>query len=366
MKTLGCAEKYTATIEYMAATSNPRPRSLLAQIAKPVSVSWERRLDEPSEATVVVPKTSLDPDCCRKLGLLRPWQFEMSVWRDNDLVWQGPVYDVTFSNDGVNIVARDMLQWLEFRWNHSTWSWTGAPEDLGYASWYLIRDAVSFLTNADPLLFSYVTYETIGVTTELSPGSIGEVDTLAQLREWASSGMDITTLGRAIIIKKERNPDEYVGDPPRLSDRDFLNGNVQIRLPGADMATRVAVQGNSTAALFPPGSGGNTNFGLIERKFQSDLVVTFTDALNQAKARLGVMFPDRAEFVVVPDDSQLMPDAPVTIDRLLCGERIDIYVQNFCREITRSMKLMRVSGTWTAEVGERIGISVGPLFAPAT
>lgn len=364
MKTLGCAERYTATIEWMATTTNPRPRSRLVQIANPVSVSWERRLDEPSEATVFVPRTSLDPDCCRKLGLVRPFQFEMSVWRDDDLVWQGPVYDVTFSKDGVNIVARDMLQWLEFRWNHATWNWTGAPEDLGYASWYLIRDAV-LLPDADPLLFSYVTYETIGVTTELSPTSQGEIDTLPQLREWASSGMDITTLGRAIIIKRERDADEYVNDPVRLADRDFLNGNVQIRLPGADMATRVGVEGNGTAALFPFPSAGNANYGLVERKFKSESITVFADALSQAKARIGVMFPDRAEFVVVPDDSRLMPDAPVTLDRLLCGERIDIYVQNFCRDLTRSMKLVRVSGIWTAEAGESIGISVGPLFAPA-
>lgn len=366
MKTLGCAEKYTATIEWMTTTGNARPRSRLLQVEKPSLVTWERRLDEPSESTVFIPRKSLDPECCRKLGLVRPWQFEMSIWRDDHLVWQGPVYDVTFGNDGVNIIARDMLQWLEFRWNHDTWNWSGVgAQDLGFASWFLIRDAVLLLLgNADPLLLDYVTYETVGVTTDLSPTSEGEVHTLAQLREWAASGMDITTLGRAIMIKKERNAADYVGDPMRLSDQDFLNGNVQIRLPGADMATRIAVVGNGVAALFPPVLAGNPNYSLIERVFRSETVTTSSDALIQAQARLSVMFPDRADFVVVPDDSQLMPTAPVTIDRLICGERVDVYVQNFCRQINRSMKLMRVSGRWSADEGERIGVSVGPLFTP--
>src|SRR5688572_8003033 len=80
------------------------------------TVSYGRRLDEVSDCSIEVPVAeAIRTDCCLTLTDLSPWQHEISVYRDDTLVWVGPVVDVTYTRDTVTIAAKDLFQWFERR-----------------------------------------------------------------------------------------------------------------------------------------------------------------------------------------------------------------------------------------------------------
>lgn len=97
MGTLGCATSYQAVIHWQGG------KRLFAVLDAVTEVTWARKLDDYSEASVKLAKPALSPLCWSKIAaqydndgmLLRPgiepWAHELSIYRDHGLVWQGPV-----------------------------------------------------------------------------------------------------------------------------------------------------------------------------------------------------------------------------------------------------------------------------------
>lgn len=80
------------------------------------SITWERVLDDISEASVDIPDKYGGVRCCAKFGGLRPWTYGLRIERNDQLVWQGPVTGVSrpTGDDGsalplLQVRAKDIL-----------------------------------------------------------------------------------------------------------------------------------------------------------------------------------------------------------------------------------------------------------------
>lgn len=109
---LGCLD----TIEAIITDQCGGPR--ICALTNLASVSFNRVLDDISEAVVVVPLgsgVSNTKPCCDCLDQIEPWCHELHIIRNGEEVWTGPVNKVTYGFTQVTIQALDVLSWLLVR-----------------------------------------------------------------------------------------------------------------------------------------------------------------------------------------------------------------------------------------------------------
>lgn len=81
-----------------------------------LGLTWTRRMDDVSEAEVVVGLTGdSSQSCCQCLAIVEPYCHELHIWRDGEEVWVGPIEAIRYEREQVTIKARDSLAWLDVR-----------------------------------------------------------------------------------------------------------------------------------------------------------------------------------------------------------------------------------------------------------
>lgn len=105
-RTLGRATHYDVFI------TGPDYRTIIDSVGWS-QLSWQRILDETSEATVTIPDSRGGLRCMTPYGGLRPWRYGMRIERDGQEVWSGPVVGIARpDSDGVRsikVTAKDAL-----------------------------------------------------------------------------------------------------------------------------------------------------------------------------------------------------------------------------------------------------------------
>ncbi|MGW1840731.1 hypothetical protein ACWCQH_30430, partial [Streptomyces sp. NPDC002067] len=140
---LGCPERYTATIHWRGGA---RPVPGIAALERLTTCTWSRTLRDTSDAQIVVQKADLQ-GCCDALGLVEPWVHELTIYRDRDLVWQGPITKITEQRATVTIDAQDVFAWLDKLVNTYRVRYVDATADAGgrrrgpvtYIAWNHLR-----------------------------------------------------------------------------------------------------------------------------------------------------------------------------------------------------------------------------------
>ncbi|MEU6932887.1 hypothetical protein AB0A05_27435 [Streptomyces sp. NPDC046374] len=239
--TLGCAHRYQAAIHFRGGERAFIPASRLADTV--TEVSWERRLNETSGARVTLAKRQLDPACCADLGDTDPWCHELSVYRDSDLVWQGPIIRVTEEETQFTIEAQDITAWYARLVNTKPTNFTNM--DPGWIASVIalsnLSGPLSAPTNDWPNILRYSYYEENprARTSVLRNKSIWTDKVLAIIQDLAAKGFEWTTLGRALVVR-----------PPKDESRDrararlvpeHLPGGISVIKDGESAATRVFV-----------------------------------------------------------------------------------------------------------------------------
>lgn len=112
MATLGCST-HTAFIQGKC------NRARLCELTDASEITYNRKLDDISTATVVIPITGNDDSaCCECLGDVEPWCHQLTIVREGDgVVWTGPIQKVNYGRNEVVIEASDKLAWLLYRVN---------------------------------------------------------------------------------------------------------------------------------------------------------------------------------------------------------------------------------------------------------
>lgn len=343
---LGCAGQYRAGIHLKGG------RRLWSQCEPLLSAVWGRVLDDVSEAAVSVAKRDLSALCCGRIADTRPWGHELTVYRDDRLVWQGPVRKVVENRTTFTIYGRDVFSWLDRRVNTEPFTYTAM--DMSRIASQLIAGVLS--TN-DINIVDYLRVADCGVIGSRAAPAMS-VYVGAEIRELAAAGIDFTTLGRAIVISGELS-----SAAPRavlLAGKDII-GEYEIERTG-DEVTWAGVVGEGVAGFY---GGSDAFLGRVDMLVKANGTIDVGSASAQAKA---LVTQRRAPVTVLrlPDDSWLSQAAPITIEDLLCGNRIDVVTgDDMCMLPNRhAMRIIRVSGTWT-EGGERIGVSLAPFTSTA-
>lgn len=337
---LGCAETYSAAIHAQGGAR-------LWAAAVPVQeLAWSRLLDDCSEATVRVAKAGVPPDCCGRIADTRDWGHELSVYRDERLVWQGPVRKVIESAAGFTIVACDVFGWLDRRLNPTPFNYVDM--DVVVLASQLIQ---SGLAPHDPAILDYLHISAAGVLGTRAAAA-DQVYIGAEIRELSRAGLDFTTMGRALLLSGE------LGDlSPRavlLAGRDLLGG-YEIERTGATV-TRAVVVGEGVTGR----AGGTDGFvGRLDLLVKADGTLDAASAAAQAQALVAHYAPP-VTVLRLPDQSWLSPLAPIGMDELLCGNRIDVVTADMCMLPQRqAMRLTKVAVTW-AGGSEQVAVSLAP------
>lgn len=377
---LGCATAYTAHIHYWDREHN-RLR-YYTHLSGLMEVSWERVLDDFSECRVRFRPMRGD-DCCGKLkpifdsagNLLEPglwpWAHELSLYRDGELIWQGPIFSIDElvmpdeTTASIQITARDFLGWLDRRAVHNNIFITERT-DLSYLAEAVIRDAFQ---PDDPGVLPHLVIQPSGRFGTHSVRA-DEARCGDELRTIARGGLDFTSVGRTIIVKgPSYDPTAGVGTIT-LRAKDFLSG-IEIRVVGAEAATvGVAVGAPPTGSEsgtpvenIPPTKAryGTTDpfFGLIENWTRSETVTNEEFLLWVAKQKVAEGNPP-PHTLSIPAESGLSPEAPVSIHHLVPSTYFTVAVTGTCRQLAQYMRLSHVRGTWNANEPEQIGVTFIP------
>lgn len=375
---LGCATEYQAAIFYRRGERIFLPASTLG--VNLVAVRWERRLNETSTAQIVVAKRQLDSDCCGALGLVEPWCHELAIYRGDALVWQGPILRVAEEEDQVLIDAADITAWLGKLVNtHPTVFRTTSPQAIAQQ---IIRTNLLDVALATPerdwpnlLPFMIVTIPPGPVlypVTILRGKSFWTDTVLDILKYLAGLGFEWTVIGRALILRPR--VDAATSRPRARLVPDHLPGGITIVRDGEDAATRSFVTSQTESAAGITVSKAVTKSkavcGRLDMLIKNNPRIESDDPAEveretrrtltaAAVAALSGRWPSPLSISVQPG-TRLSPEAPLTIDDLYPGERVDVAAVGFCRPVTAAMKLAGVAGVWS-QAGEEVRVTLTPM-----
>lgn len=345
MAELGCAE------DYQVGFTDRTGQAPTGPALEASSITWGRDLDATSEATVTFPGD--DPDCCGAVADVHAWCNDMCIYRDGQMVWQGPVVRSVSSRSQTQVIARDVTGWLSRRVIHSRIDYTtdtgAGPADLTEIAEALVRDG---LGPDDPNVLPYLTVLPSGVVgeREYDPDTAYVYD---ELRELARGGIDFTAIGHRIILFGPARP---LARLAALHDEHFT-GDLRVVEDGLSATTRAVVTGEG----FAVSSSQAGACGLLETLVKEQQIKDVASAQAEADALVASGNPTPV-ILEVPSGAQLTPDAPVGIMDLVPGVIIPVATVDVCRPVTAAMQLTKVDVTYDGS-GESVKVT---LAAPGS
>lgn len=324
-----------------------------------VSLKWERRLDDISEAEVEI---ALGGDsrstCCECLAEVEPYCHELWIRRDGMDVWAGPIIDIVYGKESITIQAEDRIHWATVR---------VPPIDIDFA---IVADD---LTDIGLFIFDTLFAEDIAEGYSCEHDSIYSAPSTIigkrffpafsssayeMLQKLGETGLDYTTIAGTISL---------TGDLSRASRLALLTdelilGDVQVKKSGRTQGNRWYVNFDGDLGI-PAVSDDLLSptycYSRIERLRTGD------DILDQTEAELAADSYAAATGIAprtieIPPGSRLSPDAPWTVDEMVCGVRVDVSVTKLCVSVTSSFRLTRVEFSYD-EGQEECLITLSPL-----
>ncbi|MER6978887.1 hypothetical protein [Streptomyces carpinensis] len=254
------------------------------------------------------------------------------MFRDDQYVWDGPITNISWTQDGIELAAKDILAWLDRRVPHASRTFTGV-DVMDIAEW-LIEDG---FRPDDP----GHTVEVIGRAgingSRSYSANIGQ--TGDHLRQLAEAGLDFTAIGSKILLL----PETFMESVGRLSDADLPDG-LEVAEDGDSLVTRWVVAGGSEGSGVIGEAGGvDDYYGLHERYVEQSEITDSASAAESAKAR------QRASLLVpVFIDTQqvtISPEAAIDVPSLVPGWCLDVTSAGTCRKVAQRLKIMGVKVT---------------------
>lgn len=346
---LGCPSQYSAVI---FRRGGDHPTFSLRGVTQ---INWTRKLDGISTASVSLSKMSAGSDCCADISDSQPWSHELGVFRDSELVWQGPVQVITEDKDFITIRAADVIAWMTVRLNQTAYDFINSGLDQTEIARYFINEAFA---PDDPHVREYVLSVPTGSTYQAPARAAYTTTWFAALDDIAKQALDYTTVGRRILIGGELST---LTPPLALSDTAFVN-NVNLIQDGSQLATQYCATGQEGANLACVG-GVDPFYGLVQRIVSADSITDEFIAQFNAQALLDSAYPQPL-IISIPDGASLSQNAPAPIDQLVCGARIDVGMPSFCRDVSQRMRLASLSVTWDGLI-ETVAVSLDPFVGPS-
>lgn len=317
-----------------------RDGALVAQADTLLEVEWYRVLDDVSSARILVQPTG---DCCQAMARVRPWRHKLVIWRDGQLAWEGPVVLPSWSADGIEVHALDIIGWLDKRVPHTDAVFLGS--DLADVASWLIADGFE---PDDPGHNVQVVAPTRVIGDREYQRDVGQ--TGDHLRNLADTGLDFTAIGSKIIIM----PEDFCTRVGSLTDVDFPEG-LTVSEDGTALATRWVVHGKDDVR--GEAGGRDPYYGLLERSVEETSILDDASATAAARSRRSGTVP--APVFLDSQNATLAPDAAVDVPSLVPGWCVDVTTTATCRTITQSLKIIGVKVVESGQ-GESVGVTLAP------
>ncbi|WP_432001634.1 hypothetical protein [Streptomyces sioyaensis] len=317
-------------------------------------IEWTRALDDTSTArAVAIP----DGDCCERLGQVRAWRHYLSVWRDGQPVWSGPILQAEWSRGKFEVWAGDILALLDRRVPHNDIDF--GDSDLADVAAWLIDDGFA----PDDPGHSIETIARTGVRGGRSyRRGIGQSGD--HLRDLAENGIDFTAVGSRIVLL----PETHAVSVGRLTDADMPEGLI-VAEDGTALATRWVIAGDEEDDVMGEAGGADAYYGLLERYVEQTTITTDAAATAAARSRLRSSLP--VPVFIDTQEVTISPEAAVQVPTLVPGWCLDIATRVTCRPISQRLKVtgLKVTengGTESTPGSESVQVQVAASGAENT
>jgi hypothetical protein len=374
---LGCPQQYRAVVHWRGGA---RPFTSPA-VSALSAVKWNRTISDTAAATITIAKAAAGVNCCGLLGQIEPFAHELTLYRDAELVWQGPIIRTTESRTTFTVLAHDMTEWLARTVNTTVLRYVstnsadpthqGPVQEIAETIIRLNLQAGLFASQPDwPVMLPYIvrlddpvkaSFEKDGSDNK----SVWFVPILQILNdELVPRGLEYTTVGRSLILSRPMT----TADPAqaRLTLNDIA-GDVQIVRDGPSGATLVWVTNQNgpeiSGTQFGASGVVSAVYGRLDTLIKSQAEgLTAYDLWQLARASYNGRYPVPTSLMI-PDGSTLVPTAPVTMRQLVPGQRIDVAATGMCNDLNQPYRLADVEVEWGSS-GEQVGIGLVPIGEP--
>jgi hypothetical protein len=312
----------------------------------PLSVSWGRRLDDISSASIIWSVSG--DDCCDELGGIEPIAHFVGIYRENGEVWYGTVKMISYGFSTIELRADDALFWLTRRRIHNDLTLTSM--DLSDQFQAIYDDAMA----PDPLSQFAVVRTGTGVYESRTVQVRDYRTAWNVIQEMLVTGLDVTTLGRTIYAG-------VVQFRPLVINLRDVQGDPRITKDGGKYANSVTMDASDTVnATYPSGDPtANASYPLTEIILKDSQVQDVTSATNAAKARYEYS-RQVPRLVSFSDGIQLGPESGIDVSTLLCGQLITVNSEGLCYAQRESFRLGGVDVTMAGGV-ELVKLSLQPV-----
>lgn len=305
-------------------------------------IDYNRVMNETSQADVTIRKRE---GCHTALAWVDPWATELRIWRGDDMVWEGPIVEYEEFQESVRITARDVTEWTKYRVMNRTIDHTILP---GVLPTQIAQEVLEqAFEKDDPRVLQYMDIRECSC-----PNHIGyitrkiEVDdddtpkiTAGEIRTLAGSFVDYTTIGRRIIVW----PDNYyLSSVGTIMQRHLQGDGWSIRSRGADYGNHFIMQGDAVVGKF---GGQDERYGLVEQLLRDETILDTTTAKKAAQTMHETRAARPARWLVLSDGTELSPETPIELDRLVPGVRaiVDIGGDEIAQPFRQNLRITRVS-----------------------
>lgn len=324
--------------------------------ARPSVITYGRKLDDVSKAKVSF--VTAGDDCCGQLGGADHWNTDLVIFAEDPsdgldkVVWRGPVEDVEHGNGVVDVIANDVLAWMQVRMLLDNMNFDNMDVIDIFEALY------SYVNACDPANpITYALHKTSsGVRESRKIDAAAARFAWSVVQEMLPAGLDISTYGGTILA----------GIPGfgsiKLSDRDVL-GDVRVIKDGKQFANRaIANASKDIVGVWPPGPRGGANgYPLVEASVVDSQLTDSASAVTAAKARHDYSSKG-VRRVIASGGLELKPATleRINLRTLLAGQMFDFTAYETCYSATETLRLGSLDVTVT-KGGEKGVISLQPV-----
>lgn len=271
-----------------------------------MSMAWSRELRQTSQCELSVPQQF----AVNQLPDIVPWVQWITVWDNDgrDVLWRGPIQGVTATRSSLSITSRDPSAYYAKTRTPLTKRWDAIdPSVPAGAMWEQMAEDKGL--NIEPIV---------------RPDPLGDRFDVSLVRDSQMMEADIDNLVQMGLRWTVVSGVPILGPLPlrsvvALSEDDFIGGGLQLQRDGTQMANDVVLRGaNVISRARLPIEGQNLQAIVnIDNMFG----VSNADKAVRQYVRYAGQIRDT---LVVPPDSELHPDAPVSIDQLIPSARFNV------------------------------------------
>lgn len=361
-------------------------RRRLSEIVNLQSVTWNRTLSGKSMSTVVLGMKDCEQQLDR-IERISARRHEMVIFRGDQRVWEGPLLDLGWFNNRLELYALDVSEYVARRTLSKAWPLeTGTPvsefsslmtERIRLILEYELATDYTVQTNAGPKLIHAWDSPGLNPPANILPYlEVRHSDTLLtrsattafqmyvgdHLNNLAESKLNYVVVGRKLLIWDSA---QSIGTTRVLTDQDFY-GELKVHDTGADFAA-VAHLGTSTTdgeGEPPVGHAGEESdfygpwafVGTTEQEEGNTETPTQSELNSQAARYLVGKNPVPVD-IEVPDGLRLSDD--LTVNHLVPGVVMPVRASMNLKKVQQDFRLTEMQVQENAS-GETVSVSLSP------